>query len=624
MVQHLQTMACEYTILIIMLYIGVRCQNQRNNQIIRLFSHFIFGVIVFQIINIPVRMSDAGLVHMQPAVVFVLNCAFMIAETFVTYEWFYFFESIQKSFFAENKVLRGLCSIPLILITVLCVISWWTGWLFYVDDTGMYQRGVLFALQVALPYTYVFVTLISAIIYSITRREKRSAVIITIALIPALICSVLQIVAGGSYVLVGLTLASMFVYIELCMEDIRKVEKLEVIEKANHELEEALDMANRANNAKTVFLNSMSHDIRTPMNAIIGFTDLLNDNLSDADKARNYITKIRSSSDYLLSLINNVLEMARIESGKTELDESDVSIKSFDSVYCLFESQMKEKNIDFTWNVNVQHNNIQCDVVKLKEILMNIINNAYKYSLPGDSVTVNIDELPCDRDGYVKIRTMVSDTGIGMSEDFLEHIFEDFSREQTSTESGQFGTGLGMAIVKKMVDLMGGDIDVQSEPGKGTTFTVTLTHRISEEITDIGAVSKRNEDYSFEGRRILLAEDNDLNAEIAMTILAGAGMEVDRAADGIQCIDMLEKAEPGYYDLILMDIQMPNMDGYKATMLIRKLDDKRLANIPIIAMTANAFNEDRKKAFEAGMNGHIAKPISAADLKMTLAGIMEE
>lgn len=624
MVQHLQTMACEYTILIIMLYIGVRCQNQRNNQIIRLFSHFIFGVIVFQIINIPVRMSDAGLVHMQPAVVFVLNCAFMIAETFVTYEWFYFFESIQESFFAENKVLRGLCSIPLILMTVLCVISWWTGWLFYVDDTGMYQRGVLFALQVALPYTYVFVTLISAIIYSITRREKRSAVIITIALIPALICSVLQIVAGGSYVLVGLTLASMFVYIELCMEDIRKVEKLEVIEKANHELEEALDMANRANNAKTVFLNSMSHDIRTPMNAIIGFTDLLNDNLSDADKARNYITKIRSSSDYLLSLINNVLEMARIESGKTELDESDVSIKSLDSVYWLFESQMKEKNIDFTWNVNVQHNNIQCDVVKLKEILMNIINNAYKYSLPGDSVTVNIDELPCDRDGYVKIRTMVSDTGIGMSEDFLEHIFEDFSREQTSTESGQFGTGLGMAIVKKIVDLMGGDIDVQSEPGKGTTFTVTLTHRISEEITDIGAVSKRNEDYSFEGRRILLAEDNDLNAEIAMTVLAGAGMEVDRAADGIQCIDMLEKAEPGYYDLILMDIQMPNMDGYKATMLIRKLDDKRLANIPIIAMTANAFNEDRKKAFEAGMNGHIAKPISAVDLKMTLAGIMEE
>lgn len=286
--------------------------------------------------------------------------------------------------------------------------------------------------------------------------------------------------------------------------------------------------------------------------------------------------------------------------------------------------ELEEKNIDFTWNVNVKHNNILCDVVKIKEILMNIINNAYKYSLPGDSVAVKIDELPCDRDGYVRIRTVVSDTGIGMSEDFLEHIFEDFSREQTSTESGQFGTGLGMAIVKKIVDLMGGDIDVQSEPGKGTTFTVTLEHRISQNVEDAGSVEKRNEDYSFEGRRIILAEDNDLNAEITMTILAGAGMEVDRAADGIQCIDMLEKAEPGYYDLILMDIQMPNMDGYKATMIIRKLDDRRLADIPIIAMTANAFNEDRKKAFEVGMNGYIAKPISAEDLKMTLAGIVEE
>ena len=255
---------------------------------------------------------------------------------------------------------------------------------------------------------------------------------------------------------------------------------------------------------------------------------------------------------------------------------------------------------------------------------MYIFNIAYKYSLPGDSVAVKIDELPCDRDGYVRIRTVVSDTGIGMSEDFLEHIFEDFSREQTSTESGQFGTGLGMAIVKKIVDLMGGDIDVQSEPGKGTTFTVTLEHRISQNVEDAGSVEKRNEDYSFEGRRIILAEDNDLNAEITMTILAGAGMEVDRAADGIQCIDMLEKAEPGYYDLILMDIQMPNMDGYKATMIIRKLDDRRLADIPIIAMTANAFNEDRKKAFEVGMNGYIAKPISAEDLKMTLAGIVEE
>ena len=622
MTQHLQTMVCEYTILIIMLYIGIRCLNQRNNNIIRLFSHFVFGVIVFQIINIPVRMVDAGLVRMSPMIVFVLNCGFMIAETFVTYEWFYFFESIQNSFFVRNRTLKVLCVIPLTLMAVLCVASWWNGWLFYVDDAGAYHRGSIFVLQIVLPYTYVFVTLVSAIVYTITKREKRSAVIITIAFIPALICSVLQVVAGGSYVLVGLTFSAIFVYTELCMEDIRKAEKLEVIERVNHELEEALDMANKANNAKTVFLNSMSHDIRTPMNAIIGFTDLLSDNLSDEDKARGYIEKIRSSSDYLLSLINNVLEMARIESGKTELDESDVSLKSLDSVYWLFESQMKEKNIEFTWNVNVKHNNIRCDAVKIKEILMNIINNAYKYSLSGDKVAVRIEEIPCDREGYVRIRTEIQDTGIGMTDDFLEHIFEDFSRAQTSTESGQFGTGLGMAIVKKIVDLMDGDIQVSSKPGVGTTFTVTLDHRISTDVVDIGTVEKSTENYTFEGKRILLAEDNDLNAEIAVTILDNAGLQVERVGDGIQCIDALEKAEPGYYDLILMDIQMPNMDGYKASMLIRKLDDSRLANIPIVAMTANAFNEDKKKALDAGMNAHIAKPIGATDLKRILSEII--
>ena len=433
MIQCLQTMACEYAILAIMIYIGLRCFFQRNNQLIRRFSHFVVGIIIFQIINIPVRMIDAGLAHMSQITVFVLNGAFMIAETFVTYEWF------------------------------------------------VYHRGTLFALQIVFPYTYVVVTLVSAVAYSITRKEKRSAVIMTIALIPALICSVLQVIAGGSYILAGLTLSAIFVYMELCMEDIRKVEKLAMLEKSKRELEEALDMANRANSAKTVFLNSMSHDIRTPMNAIIGFTDLLGENLGDEKKARDYIGKIKSSSDYLLSLINNVLEMARIESGRSDLDERDISVeKSLDAVYWIFEAQMKEKHIDFIWDVNVKHNNIKCDVVKLKEILMNIINNAYKYSLPGDSVAVRIEEIPCDRDGYARIQTTVKDTGIGMSEEFLEHIFEDFTRAQTSTESGQFGTGLGMAIVKKIVDLMGGTIDVQSKQGVGTTFTVTLEHKIAE------------------------------------------------------------------------------------------------------------------------------------------------
>lgn len=623
MIQCLQTMACEYAILVIMIYIGLRCFFQRNNQLIRRFSHFVVGIIIFQIINIPVRMIDAGLAHMSQITVFVLNSAFMIAETFVTYEWFVFFEHVQDSFLIKSKLVRLFGIVPLVLITVLSIASWWTHWLFYADDAGVYHRGTLFALQIVLPYTYVVVTLVSAVAYSITRKEKRSAVIMTIALIPALICSVLQVIAGGSYILAGLTLSAIFVYMELCMEDIRKVEKLAMLEKSKRELEEALDMANKANSAKTVFLNSMSHDIRTPMNAIIGFTDLLGENLGDEKKARDYISKIKSSSDYLLSLINNVLEMARIESGRSDLDERDISVeKSLDAVYWIFEAQMKEKHIDFIWDVNVKHNNIKCDAVKLKEILMNIINNAYKYSLPGDSVAVRIEEIPCDRDGYARIQTTVKDTGIGMSEEFLEHIFEDFTRAQTSTESGQFGTGLGMAIVKKIVDLMGGTIDVQSKQGVGTTFTVTLEHKIAEIAAENREVVKSTEDYSFRGKRILLVEDNDLNAEIAQTILAGTGMTVDRACDGIQCVDVLKGSEPGYYDMVLMDIQMPNMDGYEATRIIRQFEDKRLSEIPIIAMTANAFAEDRKQAFDAGMNGHIAKPINAEDLKTTLAGIL--
>ena len=623
MIQCLQTMACEYAILAIMIYIGLRCFFQRNNQLIRRFSHFVVGIIIFQIINIPVRMIDAGLAHMSQITVFVLNSAFMIAETFVTYEWFVFFEHVQDSFLIKSKLVRLFGIVPLVLITVLSIASWWTHWLFYADDAGVYHRGTLFALQIVLPYTYVVVTLVSAVAYSITRKEKRSAVIMAIALIPALICSVLQVIAGGSYILAGLTLSAIFVYMELCMEDIRKVEKLAMLEKFKRELEEALDMANKANSAKTVFLNSMSHDIRTPMNAIIGFTDLLGENLGDEKKARDYIGKIKSSSDYLLSLINNVLEMARIESGRSDLDERDISVeKSLDAVYWIFEAQMKEKHIDFIWDVNVKHNNIKCDVVKLKEILMNIINNAYKYSLPGDSVAVRIEEIPCDRDGYARIQTTVRDTGIGMSEEFLEHIFEDFTRAQTSTESGQFGTGLGMAIVKKIVDLMGGTIDVQSKQGIGTTFTVTLEHKIAEIAVENREVVKSTEDYSFRGKRILLVEDNDLNAEIAQTILAGTGMTVDRACDGIQCVDVLKGSEPGYYDMVLMDIQMPNMDGYEATRIIRQFEDKRLSEIPIIAMTANAFAEDRKQAFDAGMNGHIAKPINAENLKMTLAGIL--
>lgn len=383
-----------------------------------------------------------------------------------------------------------------------------------------------------------------------------------------------------------------------------------------------LEIANAANAAKSAFLFNMSHDIRTPMNAIIGFTELLDKHLDDKELARDYIKKIKTSNEFLLSLINNVLEMARIESGKTTLDESCRNCYAFnDTLYSLFDAQMKEKGIEFTRSVEVEHTEVICDATKLREIFLNILSNALKYTPSGGRVTMRLTEVPSHKAGYAMYRTEIEDTGIGMSEDFLPNMFDEFTRERSSTESRVNGTGLGMAIVKRLVDFLDGTIKVESQVGKGTKFTVTIPHRIADKRDNVQSIESDCvfDAEKFKGKRILLAEDNELNAEIAMTILEESGFKTEHAADGIICVDMLEKAAPDYYDLILMDIQMPNMDGYKATKTIRHSADKSKADIPIIAMTANAFEEDKQNAYKAGMNGHIAKPINVAELMATLA-----
>ena len=402
-------------------------------------------------------------------------------------------------------------------------------------------------------------------------------------------------------------------------------EQVEAEENRRRVLQDALDAAQHANRAKTVFLNNMSHDIRTPMNAIIGFTELLDKHLDDKELARGYIKKIKTSNDFLLSLINNVLEMARIESGKTTLDETVWNAYSFnDTLYALFDTQMKEKGIEFTRTVCVEHKDVFCDATKLREIFLNILSNALKYTPSGGKVTMRLTEIPSEREGYAMYQTEIEDTGIGMSEEFLPNMFDEFTREHSSTESRINGTGLGMAIVKKLVELMEGTIKVESKLGKGTKFTVIISYRIC----DKSQIEKQQalvpaDTSELQSIRILLAEDNEMNAEIAMAILEEVGFEVEHAADGIVCVDMLEKADAGYYDLILMDIQMPNMNGFKATEHIRKLPEKAKANIPIIAMTANAFEEDRKNAVKAGMNGHISKPINVDDLMRTLSDILK-
>ena len=394
------------------------------------------------------------------------------------------------------------------------------------------------------------------------------------------------------------------------------------------ELEKAAIEARMANEAKTRFLFYMSHDIRTPMNAIIGFADLLEKHLDDKKRVIDYISKIKHSSSFLLSLINYVLEMARIESGKATLKKETGDLKNLvNTLNDVFEPSIEEKKLQYTCNLKVENPYVHCDKTKLREILLNVISNSIKYTPEGGSVTVDITEEGHDAEKKVSFyRFTIEDTGIGMSKEYLPHIFEEFSRENTSTESKVIGTGLGLPIVKSLVDLMGGTIEVSSEVTVGTKTIIILPFLVSEEECK-NAVQEQQESTKLltllMGKRILLAEDNELNAEIAITILEEEGLKVEWAEDGIKCLEMLKKVPEDYYDMILMDIQMPNMDGYRTTEEIRSLPDKR-AQIPIVAMTANVFDEDKKKAYEAGMNGYIAKPIDTKAIFSTLGEILQE
>ena len=418
---------------------------------------------------------------------------------------------------------------------------------------------------------------------------------------------------------------------------LRKARKAEAVaklaandtQKLNDKLEIALKKAEDASLAKTRFLNNMSHDIRTPMNAILGYAQLMVNELKGKNlpEISEYLKKLQQSGNLLLSIINNVLDMAQIESGRMEIDENYGRIEDIrQTLFEIFGDEAKKKNLVLQYTINVEHENILTDTTKVKEIFVNILSNAIKYTSSGGSVKVSVDELPCDEDGYMMVRTRVSDTGIGMSQEYLTNIFEAFTREQNTTKSKIAGTGLGMSIVKKYVDLLGGTINVESELGKGSTFTVTLKHRIADESYYVKKYIEESGTGSeiLEGRNILLAEDNDLNAEIAEAILESAGLKIERVEDGIQCVNRIEKMPADTYDMILMDIQMPQMDGYKATQAIRNLPDEDKASIPIVAMTANAFEEDKRDAIAAGMNGHIAKPIQVDKMLSILSEVIRQ
>ena len=391
-------------------------------------------------------------------------------------------------------------------------------------------------------------------------------------------------------------------------------------------IERAAKRAEEASEAKTRFLFNMSHDIRTPMNAIIGFSDLLEKHLDDKEKVHDYIKKIQLSGSFLLSLINYVLEMARIESGKatlrTEVGDAQELLGALNAV---FEPAVEKKRLKYNCTLDVEHRFIICDVTKVREIVLNIISNSVKYTPEGGSVTVQIKEIPWEKEGWTAYRILVEDTGIGMGAEYLPHIFEEFTRERTSTESKVVGAGLGLPIVKALIDLMGGTIQVESERGKGSKFEVILPFEIaSEEEVKDSYVKKEEKPYNrSKEKRILLTEDNELNAEIAITILEENGFKVERAEDGCKCVELFSEKPTGYYSTILMDIQMPNMDGYTASRKIRGMEREDAKAIPIIALTANAFDEDRNKAFAAGMNGHIAKPIDVGRMVRSIGALVK-
>ena len=383
------------------------------------------------------------------------------------------------------------------------------------------------------------------------------------------------------------------------------------LEDKNRELELAIRQEAKANRSEQEFLFNMSHDIRTPMNAIIGFTSLAQSHLDNKEMLDSYLKKISTSSEYLLSLINDVLDMSRIESGKLKIEESNVYLPSIlDDIRDIVSSNVQKKQLSLNTDiVDLKDTNVLTDPLKLKQVLLNVVANAIKFTPSGGYVNLSLVQ----KDGYGNYDFIVEDNGIGISKEFQEHIFEQFSREATSTVSRVQGTGLGLSISKAIVDMMGGSISVESESGKGSKFTISLCFKVTDETTDNKIISSNN--IIDTNKKILLVEDNELNYEIAKTVLEEAGFRVDGASNGKEAVD---KASDNTYDVILMDIQMPVMDGYEATKELRRLGNRT----PIIAMTANAFSEDRRKAKEVGMDGYIPKPIDVKTLVSTIMNIL--
>ena len=628
-----QGFGLEMLLIVVTGYLWVQSLKNRKTASLSAFFHLCSALLLFLLINIPVRFSDLQLVRWNPDLVFLLNAVYIALETLTAYEWFIYFLTVQGTSLLRRRGFHIWCLLPLALMIILLAVSYRTHWLFYVDENGMYTRGSLFFLQFVLPYSYLAASLINALIIYKKDRNRRLFVIFSFAFFSSMAASVLQIFFSGSFTHAGLFLAVLLLYIEMYQYEIRQMDQMKAFGEVNKQLAAAneklsetiqeleISIANekKANNAKSEFLSIMSHDIRTPLNGILGIIEINESHSDDAELVAANRKKAKAAAHHLNTLINDVLDMSKLSSGEFMLSHDVFVMPQLINEVITISAPLAQKAGIKLINEN-ETDAYSCPAaygspLHISRILLNIIGNSIKYNKQGGSVTIRMSH-SCTDDAQIIYTITVADTGIGMSEEYIQKLFEPFSQEHVDARSVYNGSGLGMAITKALIEKMQGSIHVKSRVGEGSVFTITLPFELApEETNDTGLTT---EGENLNGVRILLVEDNELNTEIAATLLEDKGAVVDTAENGSIAFDKFLNAQEGTYDVILMDCMMPVLNGFEATRAIRSLERTDAKRVPIIAMTANAFDDDVKKCIDAGMNDHHAKPIQIDKLIRTI------
>ena len=612
---------------ILMMRIGYHIERSQSKTYALVFVGMVELYVLMDALFVVCLLDESRRVSIFKTVVFVFYLVYVI----MPYVWHKFMQSYMGIQCGKNRKLME--AVPLIILLGMVICSVPTGIIWKIYSDGGYVRGAWFSSFAVLNlfyYLYAFVQTFYILITK-SRREIRyllkSSVFSALPLIGILV-NTYVIPLYGVYpfqpycLVIGVLLAYLFM-VEY-QHNQSESEHREKLSSALEQEKEASRKAREAGEVKNTFLANMSHDIRTPMNAILGFSDIIAKHPDDETVVRDAVAKIHASGDILMKIINDVLDLSKIESGKLQVEETVTDLQQLSAnLEKMLEYSMEKGGIKFEVISEIENPYVWCDVTKLQQVLVNILNNAVNFTPEGGKITLQYQQEPVE-DGRAEYQITVRDTGIGMDEEFQKHAFEAFERERTSTESKIEGTGLGLAIVQKLVDLMDGQVTIHSKRGKGTTIIIKLSLKIADQAELQTEVSGRRTVSDLTGTRILLVEDNDLNAEIATEILTSRGFLVERAENGRICVECLEQAESDYYQIILMDIQMPVMNGYDAAKKIRSMSDVDKAFIPIIAMTANAFEEDHRRAVQAGMDGFVIKPVEVDKLMQEIQLVYEK